>query len=467
MAENRMAFNIKRLLARGPEIIEAERVFIREIPLQELGLTVIYILVAGAWCVFSDELLVGALDLPERSPALESLKGINFVFATGLVLYLVLRRTFRTRRLAEEARRLSQQRFEAVALAATDAIWDLNFETKVVWWSDGMHKLFGYAPEEVSSKLDWWGERLHPEDKERVLGAIQEVGARGDGTWSGFYRFRRKDGSYASVIDRGFILADAAGKPVRIVGGISDVTEQRQAEQALENSRRQLRALSARLQSVREDERAKVAREIHDELGQVLTALKINLDWLERKLGVRDNDPSLNPLLDRVVESAEIADSAISSVQKIASELRPSSLDNLGLAAALEQEAQRFQQRTGIKCQVRLPETGLELPAGAATAVFRIFQEALTNVARHAQATEVRAALDSEADQVILQVEDNGRGIPPEALTDKKSLGLLGMRERAAVLGGEFAIASIQPTGTRVALRLPHAANDTKFWAEL
>ena len=180
------------------------------------------------------------------------------------------------------------------------------------------------------------------------------------------------------------------------------MTEQRQAEQALENSRRQLRALSARLQSVREEERAKVAREIHDELGQVLTALKINLDWLERKLGVRDNDPSLNPLLDRVVESAEIADSAISSVQKIAAELRPSSLDNLGLAAALEHEAQRFQQRTGIACQVKLPAESLDLPAEAATAVFRIFQEALTNVARHAQATEVRAALQSEADQVVL-----------------------------------------------------------------
>ena len=407
------------------------------------------------------------MGLPMHSPALETLKGINFVFATSLVLYLVLRRAFRIRRLAEEARRLSQQRFEAVALAATDAIWDLNLETRIVWWSDGMHKLFGYPPEEVSTKLEWWVERLHPEDKDRVLGAIQEVGERGGRTWSGSYRFRRKDGSYASVLDRGFILGDAAGKPVRIVGGISDVTEQRKAEQALENSRRQLRALSARLQSVREEERAKVAREIHDELGQVLTALKINLDWLERKLGVRDNDPSLNPLLDRVVESAEIADSAISSVQKIAAELRPSSLDNLGLAAALEHEAQRFQQRTGIACQVKLPADSLDLPAEAATAVFRIFQEALTNVARHAQATEVRAALQSEADQVVLQVEDNGRGIRPEALADKKSLGLLGMRERAAVLGGEVAIAAIQPSGTRVTLRLPRAASDTKFWAEL
>jgi two-component system, NarL family, sensor histidine kinase UhpB len=462
-----MAFNFKRLLARGPEIIEAERVFIREIPLHELGLTLVYILVASVWCVYSDELFDDILHLPMHSPALETLKGINFVLATSVVLYLVLRRSFRIRRLAEEARRLSQQRFEAVALAATDAIWDLNLETGIIWGSDGMQKLFGYPPEEVSSKVDWWAERLHPDDKDRVLAAIQEAGQKGGRTWSGFYRFRRKDGTYASVIDRGFILHDHAGKPVRIVGGISDVTEQRKAERALETSRRQLRALSARLQSVREKERAKVARDIHDQLGQVLTALKINLDWLERKLGVRDNDPSLNPLLDRIVESAEIADSAISSVQKIAAELRPSSLDNLGLASALEHEAQRFQQRTSIACQVKLPEEGLDVQADAATAIFRIFQEALTNVVRHAQATEVRAALQVDAEQVVLVVEDNGEGIRPEALANKKSLGLLGMRERAAVLGGKVAIEALQPRGTRVTAHLPRGANDTKFWEEI
>lgn len=462
-----MAINFKRLLARGPEIIQAERVFIRDIPLQEFGLTLIYVLVASVWCVYSDEVFDNILCLPMHSPALETLKGINFVFATSIVLYLVLRRAFRLRRQSEEARRLSQQRFEAVALAATDAIWDLNLETRIVWWSDGMHKLFGYAPEEVSTKLEWWLERLHPEDKDRVMQAIQGLSERGGRTWSGSYRFRRKDGSYATVIDRGFILDDDAGKPGRIVGGISDVTEQRQAEQALENSHRQLRALSARLQSVREEERAKVAREIHDELGQVLTALKINLDWLERKLGVRDTDTSLNPLLDRVVESAEIADSAISSVQKIASELRPSLLDNLGLAAALEQEARRFEQRSGIACRVNLPADSLELPREAATVVFRIFQEALTNVARHAQATQVHAVLQSEAEQALLLVEDNGQGIRPEALTDARSLGLLGMRERAAVLGGEVSITAIQPHGTRVTLRLPRAANAGKFWKEL
>ena len=462
-----MAFNLKRFLARGPEIIQAERVFIKEIPLAELGLTAIYVVAAGIWSVFSDEFLDRLLGSPRNVPALETLKGFNFILTTALVLYLVLRRAFRIRRQAEEAQRLSQQRFESVALATTDAIWDLNLETKMVWWSEGIQQLFGYRPEDVSPNVDWWRERLHPEDKDRVSRELERVADSGGRTWAGHYRFRRQDGSYASVLDRGYIIHDAAGKPVRVVGGITDISERRRAEEALESSRRQLRALTARLQSGREEERATVAREIHDELGQVLTAIKMNLDWLERKLDEHAAAPALNPLLERVVESAEMTDSAIKSVQRIATELRPGALDNLGLAEALLQEANRFQQRSGVACEMDLPAGPLNLPTQVATAVFRVFQEALTNIGRHAKATVVRVSLKADGEQLVLQVEDNGEGIRPEATSDSRSLGLLGMRERASVLGGEATISPITPHGTRVSLRLPRAATDAKFWAEI
>src|SRR5678816_4635568 len=161
-----MAFNLKRFLARGPEIIQTESVFIREFPLAELGLTAIYVLAAGLWFIFSDVLVDEWIGSPKNTPTLETLKGFNFVLTTSLVLYLVLRRAFHVRRRAEEALRLSQQRFEFVALATTDAIWDLNVETKIVWWSAGIEKLFGYRSEDVSPKLDWWLERLHPDDKD-------------------------------------------------------------------------------------------------------------------------------------------------------------------------------------------------------------------------------------------------------------------------------------------------------------
>ena len=455
-----MAFSWNNFLHRGPEKIDVGRVFIREMPAPEIGVTILYVFVAGLWCVFSDDLLDWLLGAPLDSPALQTLKGINFVIITGLLLYAVLRQSFRNRRLAEEASRLSQERFEAVARATTDAIWDWNLDTNTVWWSEGIEKLFGYCPGDVSSKVDWWIERLHREDKDRVVEAVRKAADGPGHTWSGQYRFRCHDGRYSIVLDRGYVVRDAAGKPARVVGGLSDITEHRRAEEALEASHDQLRALSSRLHSAREEERATVAREIHDELGQVLTALKINLDWLERKLGERTNDLELNPLLDRVVESAQITESAIGSVQRIATELRPSALDNLGLEVALRQEAERFQQRTGTACELELPTDPLNVPRKAATTIFRIFQEALTNVARHAQAKEVRVALRAEPEQLMLEVEDDGRGIGANALEDSRSLGLLGMRERAHELKGDLTVASRQPRGTRVTLRLPRVISE-------
>ena len=451
-----MALSLKQLLARGPEIIKAERVFVSELPLQELGLTLVYVLFAGLWCVFSDEFVSWVLgDPPANSPALETLRGINFVFTTGLVLYLVLRRSFRTRRAAEEVSRLNHQRFEAAALATTDAIWDLNLDNRVLWWSSGMQTTFGYPEDEVSSKFEWWHERVHPDDRDRVVESVRKVADSGGRTWSGEYRFRRQDGTYATVMDRGCIILDAAGKPTRLVGGLSDISERRLAEQALENSRQQLRALTTRLQAGREEERASVAREIHDDLGQTLTAIKLNLDSLERAIGQRKDANSLNPLLERVVEAEEMVDLAIGAVQRIATDLRPAILDDLGLPEALLEEARRFQQRSGTRCELVLPA---ELPAispQASITIFRVFQEALTNVARHAQATAVQASVTVRDHQIILQLEDNGKGIPPQALNDPRSLGLLGMAERASALGGHVAVAPATPRGTRVTLQLP------------
>jgi signal transduction histidine kinase len=288
-----------------------------------------------------------------------------------------------------------------------------------------------------------------------VEAAIRSVVEGGGRTWSGEYRFRRHDDSYAVVLDRGYIVLDAAGKPARLVGGLSDISDRRAAQRALENSRQQLRALTARLQAGREEERAKAAREIHDDLGQVLTALKLNLDWIERKIGEGADNAALNALLDRVLESAEMVEAAIQSVQRISTDLRPSALDNLGLVEALREETRRFEARSSLACELRLPGEPLRLPPQTSITVFRVFQEALTNVARHAQASAVRISLEVREAQIVLQIEDDGKGIGPEAIGDPRSLGLLGMTERASALGGRVAVAPIAPHGTRVTLRLP------------
>jgi len=438
-------------------------------------LTFLYILVAGVWLMFADQVIEWIMGLKLDSPVPRTLRGINFITTSALVLYLVLRRTVRSRRQALEALRLSQQRFESVALATTDAVWDLNLETKVVWWSEGVRKLFGYRPEDVSSQSGWWLQRVHPEDRERVTLSIRKAVEGGGRNWKDEYRFRRRDESYAIVLGRGYIIRDAFGKPVRLVGGLSDVSEQRMAERALENSRQQLRALNARLQSGREDERAKVAREIHDDLGQMLTAIKLNLDWLERHLepGAPAPPPASQPLgapasppaqsadlavnaqLERVVESAEMIEAAIQNVQRIAADLRPAVLDNLGLAAALQEEVRRFQERSGISCELQLPSEALALQPQTSLAVFRVLQEALTNVARHAHATAVRVSLATSNGQVVLILEDNGEGIRAEAIGDPRSLGLLGMAERASAIGGHVSVAPVKPHGTRVTLQLP------------
>jgi signal transduction histidine kinase len=201
-----------------------------------------------------------------------------------------------------------------------------------------------------------WLTRIHPDDKTSTVAAIEAVLRSNQQMWTGEYRFRRKDGSYAFVEDRGYVIRDAEGKAVRVVGGMTDITARKEAEEKLQRSRRQLRALSTRLQSLREEERTRIAREIHDELGQTLTALKMDLRWAEKHL-THESNQALNPILEKIVEAGELVDSTLDSVQRIASELRPRVLEDLGLAAAVQHEALRFQERTGVICRLKTPES--------------------------------------------------------------------------------------------------------------
>ncbi len=239
---------------------------------------------------------------------------------------------------------------------------------------------------------------------------------------------------------------------------LRDITRRKQTEGELRSSREQLRALAARLQAVREEERTRVAREIHDELGQMLTALKMDLRCIEQDLE-RIEDPRLNPVLDKAVGATDLTDSLAKSVQRIAAELRPGILDRLGLITALAYEAEQFQQRTGVACHLETPREEPALPAESVTAVFRIFQEAMTNIARHAAATEVRIQLAFQPDALTLEIRDNGKGIQPAELLSTTSLGVLGMKERARQLGGDVVFRAGSSGGTVVCLQLPNLQN--------
>lgn len=252
-------------------------------------------------------------------------------------------------------------------------------------------------------------------------------------------------------------LRNHQGAVIAALGITRDVTARKRAEEELKQSREQLRQLAAHLQTVREEERTRISREVHDELGQMLTGLKMDLSWLDRRLQALPDQAVQAPLLDKARSMSALLNTMVVSVRKISAELRPGVLDDLGLVAAMEWQAREWQARTGIECQFvsDLGERALDAELG--TAAFRIFQETLTNVARHAEATRVRIQLRSEAGHLALEIRDNGRGITEGETAGSKSFGLVGMRERAAILGGEFHISGAAGQGTAVRVRLPLA----------
>jgi len=219
---------------------------------------------------------------------------------------------------------------------------------------------------------------------------------------------------------------------------------------ALRKSEENLRALAVRLQSVREEEWTRIAREIHDELGQELTGLKMDLTWVAKKLPLDQK-----ALAAKIGSMFDVIDGTIQSVRKIATRLRPEVLDELGLGPAIDWQAKEFQKRSGIRCRLSLPSDALGLDRERSTAAFRVFQELLTNIARHANATRIDVAMQVDSGALVLAVEDNGKGMDESVIFSPKSLGLLGMRERVLPFGGKVEFARAGDQGTRVTVSIP------------
>jgi len=262
------------------------------------------------------------------------------------------------------------------------------------------------------------------------------------------FRIIRPDGAVRTVRGESQIETDSEGAAVRVHGTIQDITDQRKAEDEIRVSREQLRKLAASLENARESERAAIAREIHDELGQALTGMKMDLTTLRPAL-------SGHAGAERLEAMVELIDRTIESVRDLSSRLRPPVLDDLGLREAIEWQAMEFSQRSGIECRLYLPTDCCDVDEEVALSVFRIFQESLTNVARYAEATEVDISLHQEAGELRLRVADNGVGIDPAIAESGDSLGLLGMRERAVGLGGSVTVKPGEERGTIVIVSMP------------
>ena len=261
-------------------------------------------------------------------------------------------------------------------------------------------------------------------------------------------KFLTKDNSEI-ISEINSYLFNYRGRPA-IVFIVRDLSERVNFESQLLSYGEQLRKLTSRLQTVREEERTNVAREIHDELGQILTVLKIQISLLGKRI------INIQPDFEEKISSIlKLIDTSVNSIQKICAKLRPQILDELGLFAAIEWQTQEFSERTGITCNLTIPKHELKLSPEIKTTVFRIFQETLTNIVRHSNANWVQIKLVWDAKNLILSIKDNGKGITINQINDSKSLGILGMKERASILGGRFEIKNSMGSGTVVKLVLP------------
>ncbi len=295
---------------------------------------------------------------------------------------------------------------------------------------------------------------VHHDDRKRVVNTLEESRAAEQNVE---YRILKSDRSIRWIKSRTFPIRNDIGKIYRVVGIAEDITERKMAEEDLKKSYSQKRDFSRHLQTVREEERSRIAREIHDELGQALTALKMDLYWLHKKL------PKIREALQEKTESMlKLINTTIHNVQRISSKLRPGLLDDFYLSAAIEWEDGEFAKRTGLQVKVSLKPEEISVDRECSTAIFRIFQEAITNIARHAEASEVQVALKRESDKFVLIVRDNGKGITEEQISDSKSYGLIGIRERCLFWAGEVTIKGVRAKGTDVKVAIPYRILETK-----
>jgi PAS domain S-box-containing protein len=350
---------------------------------------------------------------------------------------------------AQEALRENEAKFRGVAEHTVTGILIIQGE-RFRYVNPAMTAITGYSEQELLTMKFW--EFADPESQEfvRTRGFARQRGESPPSRYELKVQTKTREERWIDFID-GYIQYE--GK-LAVIGTAFDITERKRAEQELRASREQLRALSARIDSIREEEKTTIAREIHDGFGQELTAIKMDLALLLQRV---ESGEVITPpaLAEELKATTKLVDRSIRTVREIATELRPWAIDTLDLHAAVEWQAKEFQTHTGIACSVYSTVEGFTLDRRRTNAIFRILQEALTNIARHSAAHFVTVELTRSDGSLILKVRDDGRGITEEQMKRGTSLGIVGMRERALFLGGELDIQGVMGKGTVVAVRVP------------
>jgi len=361
----------------------------------------------------------------------------------GRELCVTAIRDITKRKLRERVLQESEELYKTLTENSLTGIF-IHQDARFIFVNDKFAKMHGYRPEELLQKEHWL--LVHPDERKRLREfALQRLEGK---PVPQQYEVRRitKDGK--TIWCEMMATAIQYRGKLAIMGNVIDITERKRAEVAIKKSEEQMRNLTTYLQRIGEIERTNIAREIHDELGQTLTVLKMDLSWLKKRL-------DQGSLLNKTESMSQLINSTIQTVKKISTELRPGLLDDLGLAAAIEWQAEEFQKRTGIRCKISVEPRDITLDRDRNTAIFRIFQETLTNIARHSEASEVKVNLKQRDGRIELSVRDNGRGITEEELTNPKSFGLIGIRERVKIFDGDSMMKGIPGQGTTVTVRIP------------
>ena len=348
---------------------------------------------------------------------------------------------------AEESLHESERRYHVMADATPVLIWQSGADKLCTYFNSGWLEFTGRTIEQELG--NGWAEGVHPEDLRQCLEIYASAFERRE-PFVMEYRLRHRCGEYRWILDRGAPLYSSPGTFLGYIGGCIDIHDRKLAEEALRRSRQELRALAARLQAAREEERTVLAREIHDELSGTLTALKMDLSLLPDRVA-----KNRDLFFEKLSSMSGLIDRTLGRVHTIVTELRPIVLDKLGLVAAIEWQTHEFHERSGIVCETHLPAEEIASDSERSTGLFRILQEALTNVARHANATKVIVELRSESGSLILAVRDDGKGIDEKTIFAHTSMGLLGMRERALSFGGTAEVSRLPQGGTLVTARIP------------
>lgn len=355
------------------------------------------------------------------------------------------------RKRAEEASRRSQKLLVEAEKIGQVASFEVDVPTGVWSWSDQFFRILGFEPQQFPASYEALSDLVHRDDRSLLRArtdASLEKGAPFDDVE---YRITREDGTERVLHSRGEVTRDGEGRPLRMVGVVHDITDRKRAERELHEKREQLQALSRRLLEAQEAERRAIARELHDDFGQVLSAVRLQLQTVKRRHTCNCEE--------HLAESVALVDQAIERVRSLALELRPSILDDLGLVSALRWLLKRQAERAGFESAFEVRALHGRLPSAVETCCFRVAQEALTNIARHAKTSHVKVELREDAAEIEIVVRDDGRGFDVRAASERaargESLGLLSMRERVSLAGGRMELESTPGRGTTLRARFP------------